>query len=125
MNITYQIRRDFYCVHLFFIFTRDWYSVPISPAISMALQDFSFYFLISNLVAVVLSFSEGGSKHNWEHKKCAIPLFTFLYPLELAPTVPISPSESWGGCRAFLMALQKKDLVLKNHKKWPLDLRPS
>lgn len=64
MNITYQIRRDFYCVHLFFIFTRDWYSVPISPAISMALQDFSFYFLISNLVAVVLSFSEGGSKHN-------------------------------------------------------------
>jgi hypothetical protein len=23
------------------------------------------------------------------------------------------------------MALQKKDLVLKNHKKWPLDLRPS
>jgi hypothetical protein len=45
---------------------------------------------------------------NWEQEeKYATPLCPFPYPLELAPTVPISPSESWGSCRAFLMALLK------------------
>jgi hypothetical protein len=84
----------------------------------MALRVLSFYFLISNLVAVVLRFFEG-LKQNWLHeKKCATPLCTFPCPLELASTVPISPSESWGSFRAFLMALpKKKALFFLNRKK--------
>jgi hypothetical protein len=47
----------------------------------MALRDFSYYFFISNLVAVMIRFLERGT---------------------------VSPSENSGVCRAFHMALLKK-----------------
>jgi hypothetical protein len=69
----------------------------------MALCDFV------NLVAASLRFFEGGSKNNWVYKKNAPPLYVIsLRPGTGANCIQISPSESWGTCRAFLMALHKK-----------------
>jgi hypothetical protein len=85
----------------------------------MALRELSFYFLISNLVAVMLRFMEGRVKtKRVTEKKCPIPLSTFPCPLELAPTLTASPSESWDVCRTFLMAPLKKgscfEKIIKN-----------
>jgi hypothetical protein len=93
----------------------------------MALRDLSFYFLISNLVAVMLRFMEGRVKtKRVTGKKCPIPLSTFPCPLELALTLRASPSESWDVCRTFLMApLKKEPCFEKIIKNEPLYLRHS
>jgi hypothetical protein len=67
----------------------------------------------------MLRFFKGDTKQNWEHEKNTPPrpLVTIPHPLELAKTVPTSPTESRGVCRTFLMALPKKDpFFVKNHK---------
>jgi|688.fasta_scaffold806268_1 hypothetical protein len=48
---------------------------PLLTRRLIALRVFIFYFLISNLVAVILRFLEGGSKQNWEHEKNTSPLY--------------------------------------------------
>jgi hypothetical protein len=47
------------CRATYSTYRRSWYCVPISPVFTwrlLALRNFSFYFFISNLVAVVLRF---------------------------------------------------------------------
>jgi hypothetical protein len=92
---------------------------PLLTRRLMALRIFSFYFLISNLVAVILRFLEGGSKQNWEQEKSTTsppPLYVhFPTPWNWRHVYHFRRAKVGAVAVLFLWRYQKRSLFFKNH----------
>jgi hypothetical protein len=98
-------------------------TVPISPAFSIY-SNFSFYFLISNLVAVILSFLEGDLKQNWDYEKNAPPLYLhFPAPWNWRQLYQFRQAKVGAVAVLFLWRCKKRDLFFTNPRKTPFSVR--
>jgi hypothetical protein len=70
-------------VYVYSTYRRSWDTVQLHTLLEwrlMVLGDLSFYFLIKNVVAVMLRFLEGGLKQNFLHKNWPPIFLHFRFP---------------------------------------------